>query len=541
MLPILSAIFGVAITITGTTALAAVTSVATVSTTVALMLGLSTGIDYGLLILSRHRSQLLAGKSLEESVATAAGTAGSSVVFAGSTVMVALAGLSVVGIPFLRTMGLIAAGAVFISVSIALTLLPALLGFAGEKVTHFVGTPRKKHVGRIGHPERSARLAVTDPTQTAGAKWARFVTRFRVPVLIIGAGVVLLIASPALKIHEGLPSGGSEPATSTARQAYDLTSEHFGPGFNGPLLAVATPVTSEQEVTGISDRLAKVPGVLSAHQSAFVNGTAVIQVIPKTGPDDKATTSLVYRIRGERAQLSGSDKTDLLIGGSTASNIDVSSKLSSALPIFLLVIAGLAFILLTFAFRTILVPIKSILGFLLSITAALGAEVAVFQWGWLSGLFGTTQSPVTLSYLPTILVAIIFGLSSDYEVFVVSRIKEDFTKTGDARGAVERGTGVSVRVVSAAALIMFSIFVAFLTIPITAVKPIAVSFAVGVAVDAFVVRQTLVPAVMAIVGKKLWYHPRWFEKYVPNPDIEGDQLEKHLAEGRLSISAPSGS
>ena len=208
----------------------------------------------------------------------------------------------------------------------------------------------------------------------------------------------------------------------------------------------------------------------------------------------------------------------------------MSSKLFSTLPIFLLVVVGLAFILLTFAFRTILVPIKSILGFLLSVAAALGATVAVFQWGWGASLFGVTQSPQTVSFLPTILIAIIFGLSSDYEVFVVSRIKEDFTKTGDALGAVQRGTGVSVRVVTAAALIMFAIFVAFMTTPISEVRPIAFSFAIGVAIDAFIVRLTLVPAVMAIVGPNFWYHPKWFTRYVPDPDIEGAKLEKRLAE-----------
>jgi putative drug exporter of the RND superfamily len=216
----------------------------------------------------------------------------------------------------------------------------------------------------------------------------------------------------------------------------------------------------------------------------------------------------------------------------------VSTKLTDALPIFLLVVVGLAFILLTFAFRTILVPITSILGFLLSIAAALGATVAVFQFGWGASLFGAAKSPVTLSYLPTILVAIIFGLSSDYEVFVVSRIKEEFTKQGNARRAVERGTGVSVRVVSAAALIMFTIFAAFTTLNLSAVKPIAVSFAVGVLVDAFLVRLTLIPAAMAIIRAKLWYHPQWFSKYVPDPDIEGAQLEKRLAERRIPADAP---
>jgi putative drug exporter of the RND superfamily len=540
VLPILSALIGVVITVTGITALAALFSIATVSTTVAIMLGLSTGIDYGVFILSRHRSQLLAGKPMEESVATAVGTAGSAVVFAGATVIVALCGLSVVGIPFLRTMGLVAAAAVLISVLIALTLLPALLGFAGEKITHFVGPRRRtrEKTGRVGHAERIARRSATDPSTAAGAAWGRFVVRFRFPVLIAGIGVALVIAIPALSIDLGLPSAISQPTSSTARQAYDLITDNFGPGYNGPLLVVANPVTSAGDVAGITSRVSQVPDVLSAKPVAFQNDTAVIQVIPKTGPNDSATTNLVNQMRGERTQLSGSPSIDLLVGGTTASNIDVSTKLADALPIFLLVVVGLAFILLTFAFRTILVPITSILGFLLSIAAALGATVAVFQFGWGASLFGAAKSPVTLSYLPTILVAIIFGLSSDYEVFVVSRIKEEFTKHGQARRAVERGTGVSVRVVSAAALIMFTIFCAFTTLNLSAVKPIAVSFAVGVLVDAFLVRLTLIPAAMAIIRAKLWYHPQWFSRYVPDPDIEGTQLEKRLAEERIPAGTP---
>jgi RND superfamily putative drug exporter len=398
--PILTAIIGVLIVVTGITALSAVTSIASTSTTVAIMLGLSTGIDYGLFILSRHRAQLLAGREMEESVATAVGTAGSSVVFAGATVIVALAGLSVSGIPFLRTMGLIAAGAVAISVLIALTLLPALLGFAGQKVARFISSPRTDEQGRA---ERVARLAATEPEQTAGAAWARFVVRFRIPVLVIGVAVLVVMALPLASLQLGLPSAGSQPTSTTERQAYDLVSQHFGAGFNGVLLAVANPVASEKDVAVITERLARVPGVLAARPASSQNGTAVVQVIPKTGPNDTATTNLVNQIRDERALITAGTGAHLLIGGTTASNIDVSSKLSSSLPLFLLVVVGLAFILLTFAFRTILVPIKSILGFLLSVAAALGATVALFQWGWGASLFGVTQSPQTLSFLPTIL------------------------------------------------------------------------------------------------------------------------------------------
>jgi RND superfamily putative drug exporter len=524
-LPILGAIIGVAISISGITALAAVTDMTTVAFTVAAMLGLSTGIDYSLFILSRHRGQLLAGRPMGESVATAVGTAGSSVVFAGATVIVALLGLSIVGIPFLRTVGLVAAGAVAISVLIAVTLMPAILGFAGARISRFVRDPV-----RPGRPERVARVGATQPERTAGAAWGRFVVRNRIPVLIVGVGLAAAIAFPITSLRLGLPNGAWHPDSSTGRKAYDLITEHFGPGFNGPLLVVTTPATSQQSLA-VTERLAAVPGVLKAAPAAVQNQTAVIQVIPKTGPNASATTDLVNRIRDERQRLAGSTGARLLVGGNTASNIDVSDKLSSALPVFLGTIVVLALILLTLAFRTALVPIKSILGFLLSIAAALGAEVAVFQWGWGASLLGVTKSSVTLSYLPIILLAIIFGLSSDYEVFVVSRIKERFTKTGDAREAVSHGTGVAMRVVTAAGLIMFFVFMAFLSADNVVVKPIAFSFAVGVLVDAFLVRLTLVPAVMAIVGRRIWYHPKWFAR-VPDPDIEGERLE-----GRSSADA----
>jgi RND superfamily putative drug exporter len=274
--------------------------------------------------------------------------------------------------------------------------------------------------------------------------------------------------------------------------------------------------------------LGTVAGVVNATPLAVSNGVGVIRVIPDTGPSDPATARLVTRLRDNRALIEGTSGAKVLVGGVTASNIDVSDKLSSALPVFLVVVVGLAFLLLTFAFRTILVPIKSIIGFLLSVFAAFGLEVALFQWGWGEKVFGITKAE-TISFLPIIMLAIIFGLSSDYEVFVVSRIKEDFTKTGDARGAVERGTGLAARVVTAAALIMFSIFVAFMVSKDPIIKAIGFSFAAGVFLDAFVVRLTLVPAVMAIVRAKLWYHPQWFSKYVPDPDIEGQRLEHHLA------------
>ncbi|MFJ2827867.1 MMPL family transporter [Streptomyces sp. NPDC087263] len=518
-LPILTAIIGLVVTLMSVSALASVMTIASTSTTVATMLGLSCGIDYGLFILARHRNNLLTGMSIEDSVALAAGTSGSSVVFAALTVMIALCGLAVVGIPFLTVMGFAAAGAVLIALLIALTLMPAMLGFAGNKVASFIRTPL-----RPDHHENVAQIAANEPASTFGAGWARFVVRWRLPLLIGGVAFLVVLALPVTRMDLGLPGASSKPKSDTARKAYDLTTANFGAGFNGPLLVVADGVAGDSAATPITDRLAKIPGVVAAAPMAVNNGVAVIRVTPSTGPNDDATTDLVNGIRDDRAAVAGDSGAQILVGGTTASNIDVSSKLSAALPVFLVVVVGLAFLLLTLAFRTILVPIKSIIGFLLSVAAAFGAQVAMFQWGWGEHLFGITPSQ-TISFLPLLMLAIIFGLSSDYEVFVVSRIKEDFTKNGEAVRAVERGTGLSARVVTAAALIMFSIFVAFMFTDDPTVKAIGFSFAVGVLLDAFVVRLTLVPAVMAIVGAKIWYHPKWFATYIPDLDIEGDRLQ----------------
>jgi RND superfamily putative drug exporter len=532
-MPILSAIIGVVTTLMGITAVASVLTIASASTTVALMLGLSCGIDYGLFILSRHRTNLLNGMTPEESVPLAMGTAGSSVVFAALTVIIALCGLTVVGIPFLTVMGLAAAASVTVALLIALTLLPALLGFAGPKVARFTRLP---FLG--ARAERVARRSAADPDSSAGAGWARFVVRRRVPVLIGGIVLLGVLAIPAASIHLGLPSGASQSKDNTQRKAYDLTTEGFGAGYNGALLIVAQGVRSPSGTQQIAGALTKMPDVAQVTPLAAQNGISLIRLIPKSGPSDPATATLVHTLRNDRTAIEGQTGAHVLVGGTTASNIDVSSKLSGALPVFLIVVVGLAFILLTFAFRTILVPIKSILGFLLSMAAALGAQVAMFQWGWGEHIFGITPSQ-TISFLPIIMLAIIFGLSSDYEVFVVSRIKEEYTRNGDARRAVQRGVGVSARVVTAAALIMFFIFVAFMFTNDPTIKAIGFSFAAGVFLDAFVVRLTLVPAVMAIIRSKLWYHPEWFARYIPNPDIEGQRLEHEVARAELAAAGAS--
>jgi RND superfamily putative drug exporter len=521
-MPVLTALFGVVVSMMGITLLASVFDIASAATSVATMLGLSCGIDYALFVLSRHRSNLLAGHSPQEAAGRAAGTAGSSVLFAGLSVIIALCGLAVVGIPFLTVMGLAAAGTVALALLIALTLLPAAFGFAGDRLAGFSSLPGLRRA------KKATETSVSAPQRLTGTRWAGWVVRRRVPLLVAGVLGLGLMAVPAASMDLGLPGADSRPTSDTSRRAYDLTTEHFGPGYNGTLTVVAEHVSKPAQAQAISTALGRVDGVASATPAAVVNGIALISVVPTTGPNDSATADLVHDIREQRTELAAGTGAHLLVGGATATDIDISSKLSHALPVFLTVVVGLAFVLLTFAFRTILVPLKSIIGFLLSAGAAFGAQVAVFQWGWAKDLFGVTPTQ-TLCFLPVILLAIMFGLSSDYEIFVVSRIKEHYTRHKDARAAAVAGTGLSARVVTAAALIMASIFIAVMFEDDPMIKSIGFSFAVGVLVDAFVVRLLLVPAFMAVAGRKIWYHPQWYGRLVPDPDIEGEKLEEHLA------------
>lgn len=523
-LPVLTALIGVGIGVTGVLGVAAFVDVPSAAMSLALMLGLSCGIDYALFVLSRHRNNILRATSVAESIPLAVGTAGSSVVFAAVTVIIALCGLSVANIPFLTVMGLTAAGAVLVAMLVALTLLPALLRIAGETVAKFISPPL--HPGR---PEKVARIAANEPERTVGHAWGRTVTRFRIPLLILGIAVLVILALPVTRLDLGLPSGASQPDSSTAHKAFVLVDNSFGPGFNGPLLLPTdtTHAAAPDAVQTLIARLQQEPNVALVQPAGTGDNLVLVQVIPKTGPTDDATADLVTRLRDDRPRLTGDLGVSYLVGGTTAANIDTSDRLAGALPVFLGVVVGLALVLLTIAFRTVLVPLSSIAGFVLSVFSALGAQVAVFQWGWGAGLFDVTAGQ-TLSFLPIIILAIIFGLSSDYQIFVVSRIKEEHSHTADAIASVQNGVAHSARVVTAAALIMFGVFVAFVSVDNPIVKPLAFTLAVGVLLDAFVVRLTLVPAVMALVGNRMWYHPRWFGRLVPDLDIEGTRLEDRV-------------
>jgi RND superfamily putative drug exporter len=523
-LPLITAAIGVLIGVTSLTALSGVVDLSSTAPILATMLGLAVGIDYALFILSRHRQHLDEGDEAREAAAKATATAGSAVVFAGATVVIALVGLTVVNIPFLTVMGLAAAGTVAIAVLIALTLLPAILGFAGHRVARLnrvLGMrPRKRAPGR----------------PTASVRWARFITARPLPVVVAGLVLLGTIALPALHMKLGLPDGGSKPTSSTERQSYDLLTEGFGPGFNGPLTVVvdAENLTREQQkqlAHGVAERVKEFPGVAAVSDPAQneAGDVTVVAATPKSGPASDETRDLVEQMRGVAADVRERSGIEASVTGTTAVNIDTADKLSAALPKYVVVVVGLALLLLMVVFRSILVPIKAAAGFLLSIAASMGLVVWVFQDGHLGDLFGVAQAGPIVSFLPILLIGILFGLAMDYEVFLVSRMRESFIHTGKAREAIVTGYGYSGRVVTAAAIIMTAVFGAFLLDDDPVIKSIGLSLAFGVIADAFIVRMTLVPAVMALLGRRAWWMPRGLGRLVPRIDIEGESLGRSPA------------
>uniref|UniRef100_UPI000AC17767 MMPL family transporter n=1 Tax=Streptomyces niveus TaxID=193462 RepID=UPI000AC17767 len=458
----------------------------------------------------------------------AVGTAGSAVVFAGATVVIALAGLTVVNIPFLSVMGLAAAGTVAVAVLVALTLLPALLGFAGDRVL-----PRKQ---RDGHASAGTPVDLGKPREGFGFRWGRTVTRFRVPVLLVGILGLGVLALPAADMRLALPDAGTAAAGSATREAYDLTSEGFGPGFNGRLIAVvsgddaASTAVAAKEATerirGTKDVLAVAPPLLNKQGT-----TALLTVIPKAGPTDEATEAVVRAVRDRVADIgdfAGAEGADVALSGTTAVGIDVSEKVSDAMLVYLLLVVGLSILLLMLVFRSFLVPLKAALGFLLTIGATFGITVAIFQQGHLAGLLGVDSPGPLVSFLPILLIGILFGLAMDYEVFLVSRMREDFVHGAGAQEATVSGMGHNARVVTAAALIMTAVFGGFIFMPDPVIKSIGFALAVGVLVDAFVVRMALVPAVMSLLGRAAWWLPRAVDRALPNLDIEGESLQRRL-------------
>ncbi|TDD81786.1 MMPL family transporter [Actinomadura darangshiensis] len=514
-LPLLTAILGVGIAMAAITAATGLFEMSSTTSTLALMLGLAVAIDYALFIVSRYRHELAEGRSGEEAAGRAAGTAGSAVVFAGLTVVIALAGLAVVGIPILTEMGLAAAFAVVVAVLIALSLLPALLGLAGRRVLG------GRLPGLRGGGTRHGKAPL-------GERWARFVVRRPLPVLLVAVAGLGVVAAPALDLRLGLPGDEIAASGSTQRKAYDLLAEGFGPGFNGPLMVVVDGGGSGQarasaqrfagEVKGMADVAAVTPPLVDR-----TGDTAVLSVVPESGPSTERTEDLVSQIR-DRSDATG---VEAMVTGQTAMAIDVSAKLGQALAPYLAVVVGLAFILLMLVFRSLLVPLKATLGFLLTVAATFGAVVAVFQWGWLAGLLGVAETGPIMSILPVFLIGVVFGLAMDYQVFLVTRMREEHVHGAAPAEAVVTGFRHGARVVTAAAVIMIAVFAGFVASGESMIKMMGFALAAGVAFDAFVVRMTIVPAVMALSGRAAWWLPGWLARAVPNVDVEGERL-RHL-------------
>ncbi|MFD9188605.1 MMPL family transporter [Streptomyces phaeochromogenes] len=533
-LPLLTAIIGVGIGVSTITVLAKALDLGDTTSTLALMIGLAVGIDYALFIVSRYRNELAEGRDREEAAGRATGTAGSAVVFAGLTVVIALAGLAVVNVPMLTKMGLAAAGTVVIAVLIALTMIPAMLGYAGRKIRP-AGEKRKSSKERTSSKGQTSSDAATSQKQAKpnmGTRWASFVIRRPVAVLVLGVVGLGAIALPATQLELGLPDDGSQPTSTTQRRAYDTLSEGFGPGFNGPLMIVVDAKDSDDPTAAfgdVADGIKDLKDVVTVTPPApnKAGDTATITVIPNSKPSSTQTEDLVHAIRDKGSDFKADTDAEVLVTGTTAMNIDFSQKLNDALVPYLALVVGLAFLLLIVVFRSILVPLKAALGFLLSVLAALGAVVAVFQWGWFSGLIGVEETGPIMSMMPIFMVGVVFGLAMDYEVFLVTRMREAFVHGETPSQAVVTGFRHSARVVVAAAIIMMAVFGGFISSGESMIKMIGFGLAIAVFFDAFVVRMAIVPAVLALLGKKAWWLPKWLDRALPNVDVEGEGLRVH--------------
>jgi len=476
----------------------------------AAMIGIGVGIDYALLVSNRFREARHAGASVEDAIVEAAGTAGRSVLFAGGTVMIALLGLAVVGIPFVAYLGGAASIVVLLSVIVALFVMPALLALAGPHIDrlHLPVLPRTSYDSETG----------------VGYRWSLIVQRAPWLWVALSLALLLVLASPLLDIRLGVSDAGSNPESATSRRAYDLLAGAFGVGFNGPVIVgigIDDP-SAENAVANLPARIEQVDGVASAGAPKFNDArtAATIRVIPKTAPQSAETEDLVHRLRGEANAWESGQKVTIFVGGPTAVFIDLGDKISSRIPFFFAGVIGLSFVLLMTVFRSILVPLKAAVMNLLSIGAAYGVIVAVFQWGWLGGVFGVSRTGPVESFVPVVLFAVLFGLSMDYEVFLVSRIREEYLVHGNNTQAVARGLSVTTRVITAAAAIMIAVFLSFALSDQRVVKEFGLGLATAIFIDATVVRLVLVPSIMQLLGRWNWWFPGWLDRMVPRLDIE---------------------
>ncbi len=523
-LPILTALIGVAIGVGGAFALSSTITLTTATPALALMVGLAVGIDYALFIVHRQRRLVLTeGLSTADATARAVATAGSAVVFAGSTVVIALVGMTVIGIGFLTTMALVAATTVTLAVLIALTLLPALLGIVGERIWSSKARARGTRPGGKRLTNRWVELLVRRP-------W----------VAVAGVIVILgLAAIPASDMDLGMSSGGSDARGSTSRQSYDAIASGFGEGFNAPLLVVANAdggaTLDQADLGAITAGLNGLDNVATASlMGANPDQTlAMFTVIPAEGPHDQSTAQLVETLRDPANPLTTQTQATFGVTGLTAVNIDITDRLAAAVPEYLTIIVGLSLLLLLLVFRSVAIPLTATAGFLLSIAATFGVATAVFQWGWFIGLVGLDTGGPLLSFLPIMVTGILYGLAMDYQVFLVSSMREVHAQDMAPRRAIVAGFEHASHVVAAAAIIMVSVFASFALSDDPTIKQFGFALAVGVLIDAFLVRMTLVPAVMSLLGRGAWWLPDWLDRLLPRLDLEGeghaeDQPKTHV-------------
>lgn len=527
-LPIGMAVFGLTIGVATMTVLAGVTDVPTFAPVLGSMVGLGVGIDYALFVLARHREYLARGLVPHEAAGRAVATAGRPVVFAGGVVVVSILGLAVANVPFMTVGGLAVSIVVLIMVVASVTLLPAFLGAAG---------PRLARAGRIGRalqtgkPGRLARRrdTVAGPAPAAGwRRWIGHVSRHPVVYAIGAAGLLLTATLPVLGLRVGLPDDGSQPHSRTERRAYDLVAEGFGPGTNGPLVIAADPAGDP----GVLDRLVGAvsvdPGIASVAPTHIdrATGIATLVVFPTTSPQDKATADTIARLRTDVLPTAiGHGPARAHVGGVTASLSDVGQRTSQRLPVLVAAVLAMSFLLLMLVFRSILVPLKAVLLNLLSIGAAYGIMVTVFQWGWGGALIGLEATVPIVSFIPMFLFAILFGLSMDYEVFLLSRVREEYLRTGDNGTAIVEGISRTARIITSAALIMVAVFLSFAVAEDPSTKMFGLGLATAIFIDATVVRMVLVPATMTLLGRANWWLPRWLDRMLPRGPVGTDDTD----------------
>ncbi len=506
--PIGTALVGVAVGTAGLGIMAGFADVPDVSPVLAVMIGLGVGIDYALFVVTRFRQHLHEGMPVTEAAGVANATAGQAVLFAGTTVVLAIVGLLVAGLPSVTTMGFAVAITVVVAMAIAVTLLPGLLGWAGTRIDRFALHRRR---------------ATDAAHETVSGRWAHRVGRRPARYAVGGLVLLLALAAPVVSLRVGFADDGNAAPDTTQRRAYDLTTEAYGPGFNGPLTVVVEDEAGGEGIARVHEALAATDGIamVSAPLANEAGDTSVMFANPTTAPDDEATADLLGRVRGEVLPdaVDGTGAT-AQVTGSTAFFEDLSDRISERLPWFIAAVVALSFVLLAVVFRSVLVPLKAAFMNVLSIGAAYGVVVAIFQWGWAKDLVGLDEPVAINPFVPLIMFAILFGLSMDYEVFLLSRIREEWLRTGDSHTSVVDGLGATARVITSAALIMISVFAGFVIGDDVVVKMFGIGLATAVLLDATVVRMVLVPATMALLGNANWWLPRWLDRVLPHLDIE---------------------